>query len=183
MNAVLLQTRKQAVAALLPVIPANQQQAMQTRAAQLDAGPANAAVAGYRDLSADLTDLALAEQQRRFGLIEQGFRLDLFSQCDEFKGGAVPNAYYDALNELTAGNVLKGEPKVVSLENAGLTDRTFRDGIWKKFSVETNARVIPPNDPDLVAFLTNLKQDLTVVFGHYKTLRDRMFGGAFPAKT
>jgi hypothetical protein len=183
-NPVLLRTRKRAVTALLLLIPANQQQAMQARATQLDTGPADAAVAGYRDLSADLTDLALAEQQRRFRAVEQPCRLDLFSRCDELKGGAVPNCYYDAFNELTAGNVLKGEREIVRLEASGSTVATVRDGIWKKFSVEATVFAIPGNDPDLVAFLDNLKQqDLSVVFGHYTKLRDRIYGGAFPKKT
>ena len=183
-NAVLLQTRKQAVAALLPLIPANQQQAMQARAAQLDAGPANAAVAGYRDLSADLTDQALAEQQRRFSLVEQRFRLDLFSKFPDFNGIVVPGAYLDTFNELTAGNVLKGEPSLVTLEQTDLTFAKVRDAIWNRFSSFANQYAIPNNDQDLTAFLGSLQQqDLAVMFGHYKTLRDRMAADAFPKKT
>ena len=182
-NAVLLRTRKLAVAALLTLIPANQRQAMQTRAAQLDAGPANAAVAGYRDLSADLTDLAFAVQQQRFSTVEQRFRLDLFSQCDEFNGVVVPSAYLNTFNELTAVNVLKGEPMLVTLESTDLTVGKIRETIHEKFSLAAKGFVIPGNDPDLVAFLGNLKQDLGVVFGYYKKLRDQMEDGAFPKKT
>jgi hypothetical protein len=183
-GAVLLRTRKRAVVALLPLIPANQRQAMQTRAAQLDAGPANAVVAGYRDLSGDLTDLALAEQQRRFKAVEQRFRLDLFSQFADFNGAIVPSAYLNTFNELTAGNVLKGEPELVTLESTDLTVAKIREAVRQKFSALALQFDIPSKDPDLVAFAGNLQQgDLGVMFGGYKKLRDRIQAGAFQKKT
>ena len=128
-NPVLLRTRKRAVTALLLLIPANQQQAMQARATQLDTGPADAAVAGYRDLSADLTDLALAEQQRRFRAVEQPCRLDLFSRCDELKGGAVPGTVLRRFQRTHRRQRVEGRPGDREAGGQrGLTVATVRDG-------------------------------------------------------
>jgi len=187
-NAVLLTVRQKALSALIELLPENQQAAVsrlvQAQINRLAHESKGVVVQRCRELTQQLTDSVLADQRRRFDAIEQEFCLDVFSQYTEFNAVVVSSNYTGALQELTAGNVLKCKSELEKLEKQGLTVQNVRATVWDRFShYAAKEYDIPSTDPDVIALVDNMKQKLTVVAANYMKVRDRMEKGEFPKKT
>lgn len=171
---VMVDARKQATDFLLTVVPAQDRASMQARRDNLDIQPQSATVVtAYRDLSDEMTDMALAEQKRRFTAIEQVYGLDKFYEFQEFQG-VVGSSYIEAFQNMTAGNAVKAEVYLVRLAAKDFNDGKLLAEAWKSFDVFAKTAKIPTDDKDLVAFLAALQaKDPRAAIGSFAPLKKR----------